>query len=163
MPGKYDKVIPTLEKLPSDLKEGGVDYQDKIVAASLEIETREPAALARGWKAIRAEEDRNELEAKAMRLKRRAYEFLMEKVFEDHGLQTLALTEGGSVAHQPEPKAVVYNKDEYRTWCVEQGLAPLMTMPWQTTNRDAKEALLNDRPLPPGVKVFNVPKFVLRK
>jgi hypothetical protein len=163
LPGKYDKITPDLEKLPVEMREGGQVYQDKINQVKASIATREPSELAKEWKAIRAKEDDIETQAKAARLLRRALEQLIETAFEDHGLEMLKLAEGGSVTYRPEPKAVVIDKEAYHEWCVEKGLTPLMNLPWQTTNSDAKQALLDGQPLPPGVSVYTVPKFTLRK
>lgn len=161
-PGKYDQVLADMPRMPEGMMhdEGGPDYQERVQRAKEEFQERTPAALAEAWINLREEEDRIEELAKAVRLKLRAVEQLMEASFEEKNVKSVAFNGRPGVRYQPEPHAVVSNRDEYRAWCLSNDMVSQMSMPWQTTNSDAKERILNGKPLPPGVDVYRRRKFV---
>ncbi len=158
--GKWDKVNATLQPLPDEFKQGGVEYYKKVHALAATIETREPSELIRIWKTLKAEEQRLDAEAKAARLKMRAHEALIEKIYDDQGITSMKLAEGGSLRIEPGPHAVIEDKEAFHEWCMEEGLQGSMNLLWQTTNSLVKDRLESGEPLPPGVKAFVKSKFV---
>jgi hypothetical protein len=163
--GKWDGIVEGLPKFPVELTDGGRDYQGHVEKAKLQIplDERTSSALARRWIRLRKIEDRLEERAKKIRLHMRACEQMMTDAFEAEQLRKLELAEGGSITKQPEPYAYVTDREKFREWCVAQGLTPLMTLSWQTTNSLVKERLEHAEAVPPGVDVFSKDKFVLRK
>jgi len=166
--GKWDAVNQKLSKLPPEFREGGLEYYQRVVLTSQEVKTRDVAELVRAWKTFKAEEKQLEVQAKAIRLRLRAYELLIEKTYEGSGITTLKLEDVGSLRVEPSPHAVVTDKETFHNWCIEEGLQASMNLLWQTTNSLIKERLEAGEPfhdtetgeIIPGVKAFVRTKFV---
>lgn len=163
MASKYAKVLANLERLAGE----DTEYQNKVSAVRQEI-TEEPdfqmhaSSLAARYLKVRAEKEKLEAEMYDVNLELTAVEQLLIDQYEVEGTTKVTLETGESIAVQPEPYAQVQNKDEFRQWCLEQGLGNLMSIPWATTNMMTKQRLLEGQPEPPGVKAFIKSKIVRR-
>jgi phage host-nuclease inhibitor protein Gam len=64
---------------------------------------------------------------------------------------------------QYEPQAKVVDRDKFLEWCKREGLERQLMLPWQTTNKLTKDALLAGQPEPDGVTAESRVKFVFAK
>lgn len=182
MAGKYARIIDTLPRLAGEEP----DFQEKVNAvklAVLEDTPRHASALAKHYIQVRrgdpdalplTPDERDDLIARLGKegledlvsecnVRLCAAEQLLADQYEVEGVPSLKLEGLGSVGVQLEPYAQVQDKEAYQQWCIAQGLLPLMTVPWATTNSMTKERLLAGEAEPPGVKCYVKTKFVLRK
>lgn len=91
-----------------------------------------------------------------------AIEQMLVDQYELEDTDSIRLDTGFTVAVQREPYAQVQGREEFRQWCIDEGLENLFMLPWMTTNKITKERLLDGQPEPPGVKAFTRSKIVLR-
>lgn len=92
-----------------------------------------------------------------------AYESLMVEQMEVEGVSSQRLKDGSSVAIHDEPYPQVTNKEEYRQWCVKQGLEREMHLWPSTTAKLVKDMLLAGNSEPPGITVYSETKVRLNK
>lgn len=112
---------------------------------------------------LREERDRLEDERKAVDAKIEALTRLIIDSYEERGVQSVKLDSGASVSMQVEPYAQVVDRDAFREWCIKNGLANALQLPWQSTSSLTKERLLAGDPEPDGVQAFCKSKLVLRR
>jgi hypothetical protein len=157
--GKYAGVVEKLPKLPpEDLK-----YQDEVNATKEIIDARTAAALAQGYRDVRAALDELGERERELNLLLEAHKQLLEDAYESEGVDALKLADDGStIATQPEPNAKIEDPVAFRRWCIDNGLGSALTLPWTTANAMVKELLLAGKPLPPGVKAYVRTKVVWR-
>lgn len=180
--GKYSKIIATLQKLTGEEPE----FQAKVNAVKsviLEETPRHASAFAELYAKTRtgdphalplSNDERDDLITRlgkegiedllsSCNVRLCAVEQLLSDQYEVEGVTSLKLDNIGSVGVQLEPYAQVQDKIAYQEWCLKEGLLPLMTVPWATTNSMTKDRLLAGENPPPGVGAFVKTKFVLRK
>jgi len=163
MSSKYAKVIQSLEKIPTEIMEGGSDYQHEVNMIKRTIENKQPASLAAAWVAIRNKKEELKQREKQINLQLRAYEQLLEEAYEEEDIETISLANIGTIAMRPDPYVRVSNPEAYRQHCIDSGLLPLMSIPYQTTKSNARELLLQGEELPPGVEIYAKWSFSLRR
>jgi hypothetical protein len=169
--GKYDKVLAGLTKAPGE----DPDYQDKVNAVKREILKTSRVevdgvlmpvsvgSLGNKWAELRALKDALKEKIEEINLELEAYGQMLDETMEVTGLKSIQLETGQKVFAQPEPYAVVEDKETYRQWCIENGFASQMHLNWNTTNAMVKETLVSGYDAPPGVKAYVKTKLVLRK
>jgi hypothetical protein len=157
--GKYDKVLPTLPKLPPD----NPKFQEKVEHAKGEFLGKGSMELAKIYRGLRAEEEILDQQVKALNVRIEACVQHMESVWEAEGLRSLKFDTGGGVGMKPQPFARVTDKEAFRDWCVKHGFGAQLSLPWQSTNSITKERLLAGEGEPPGVTAFIKTTFVLTK
>lgn len=157
--GKYTGVVEKLPKLPpEDLK-----YQDEVNATKEIIEARTGAALAQGYRDVRAALDELGDRERELNLLLEAHKQLLEDAYENEGVDAIKLTDDGStISTQVEPNAKIEDHATFRKWCVANGLENALALPWTTANAMVKELLVAGKPLPPGVKAYVRTKVVWR-
>lgn len=163
MASKYASILAKLPRLIGEEPE----YRKKVeaVAAAMKDDPTfesNGSALARTYVAARAEKAAAEAVLSEINLRIAAVESLLSPQYEAEGTSTIKLDTGESVAIQPEPYAMVADRDAFRQWCLDNGYADAMTLHHQTMNSITKERLLNGEPEPNGVKCYVRDKFVLR-
>jgi hypothetical protein len=121
--------------------------------------------LARVYRDLRGVKDMLEGHVSNINLLIEAHAQMMAEQFEVEGTKSLSLSDGigGSVRVQYEPQAKVVDRDAFREWCIREGLERQLMLPWQTTNKLTKDALLNGEPEPDGVTAEARAKFVFTK
>lgn len=161
--GKYQDVVKDLPRFISDKPEyqARVDLMKATIRADFGTGA---AAMAALYRSLKTDEDVLKEQEKQLNLKMEATRQLIGDVFEAEGIHSLSLGEGGLVYTQPEPYAQYEDKEAYRNYCLgSAALAPMMMVPWQTTNAMLKERLLNGDAPEPGIKAFVIVKVVCRK
>lgn len=162
--GKYSKVIDRLPRMAGEEP----SYQEKVNAIRSEI-VSEPdfqlhaSTLAKRYVDIRLEKNELEEAMYEVNLRLTAVEQLLVDQYEAEGTTSLKLDSGDNVSVQMEPYAQVVDKEAFRLWCLEEGLANLMTIPWASTNSMTKTRLLEGEPEPPGVKAYARSKIVFKR
>jgi hypothetical protein len=124
--------------------------------------TIQGSELARVYRDLRGIKDMLEGHVSNINLLIEAHAQMLSEQYEVEGIKSLALNDGigGTVRVQYEPMAKVVDRDAFREWCIKEGLERQLMLPWQTTNKLTKEALLNGEAEPDGVTAESRPKFV---
>jgi hypothetical protein len=99
------------------------------------------------------EKDAIEAKLKAINTRREALNQLVLAILEDDG-DTKISNAYGTFYIQDEPYTRVENKRDYLAWIREKKLEDLLTVPWQSTNAQAKDLLQKGQDPPPGLKIF---------
>jgi hypothetical protein len=89
-----------------------------------------------------------------------AYLQLMADQYENEGVTSLTLEDGTNIRVQEEPHAKVVDQDAFRAWVIAEGLERSLQLPWQTTNKIAKDRLLAGEAEPPGIELSRRVKIV---
>lgn len=92
-----------------------------------------------------------------------AYEVLMIEHLQIEGTKSMRLDSGASVSVSDQPSAQIQDKEQFRLWCVEQGLERLMHLHPSTAQSLMKERLLAGEPEPPGVEMYAVTEVRLSR
>lgn len=119
--------------------------------------------LAKRYAIAREKKDLLDEMLYAVNLEVEALKQMVVDQYENEDTTSIRLESGEMVRVQPEPYAQVQNKDLFRAWCIANGYADSLVLPWQTTNSLTKERLLAGESEPPGVKAHVVSKIVLRR
>ena len=171
MASKYAKVLAGLPKTfgggeDAESNQEKVETTKSAIVADYAEEhngARPPASyLAREWADLRIAKDDLEDQLKAVNVQISAYTQLMIAQYEQEGIEKLHLDTGEAPRVQIEPYFSVEDPDAFRTWCIKNGYARLLTLPWNTRVTIGKELLLNGEPLPPGLKAWCREKIVKR-
>lgn len=173
-PGKYAHIIHTLPRTFASSAEDA-PAQEKVDAVKRAIieEFQEEhhgtlptaADLAREWADMRVAKDSLEDDLKTINAQIAAVTQLMVNQYEAEGIEKLHLDTGEAPRVQYEPYFSIEDADVFREWCIKNGYARSLTLPWQTRVSIGKEALLSDEGpgiIPPGLKAWNRPKIVKR-
>lgn len=135
--GKWDPVVKNLSpELPADSK-----FQDKVDVLKKPLVGTPASGLAQLYASLRDQKKDLEEKTKELNVKIAAAEQAMWGAFEDEGVSSLKLAEGGSVRIAREPVASVKDKDSLREWAMENGHTRDLTIPWQTLNAIAKSLI----------------------
>jgi hypothetical protein len=120
-------------------------------------------AVAVAYASARARKDRLSKLESDINLEIEALAQILSERYEIEGVKTIGIASGYKISVQIEPYASVEDRDLLREWAMSEGLERSLTLPWQTVNAIAKERLVNGQPEPPGVKLFQKEKLVMRK
>jgi hypothetical protein len=165
--GKWTKFVGVVPKLKPE-----ASYQDKVEVVKRAVvdvcreRTGMPPTsgmLTQAYAALRRQEEELEEKLKEVNLSKTAYEQLLDEQFEAEGITSTKLTDGTSVRTQPEPYAVVKDRDAFRRWCIANGYENSLQLPWQTANAILKERLEGGEEMPTGLDAFIKTKVVLTK
>lgn len=105
-----------------------------------------------------------EAELKDVSLELRALSELMEDQFENEGVRTVSLIDGGSIRRQPEPYATVVDQRAMLEWALgDNDMRNSLTIHWSRLNSVTKQLLKAGLPEPPGVKAWSKTKFFYTK
>lgn len=170
--GKYDHLKSKLKTLV-DFSEGSNQRQkmDEVKAAiKREYGNLTPSFLAAEYIENRRKKEALEARVSEVSLITLVYAELITEAYEQEGVSSLTTADGVTVRKDEAPHAVVADSDVFRQWCIDNGLASSLALPWGTTNLLAKERLSDGSPVEqdeegnlypmPGVRVFMRPKLV---
>lgn len=143
-------------------------YYDRVKALKEEIEQdpefqRYASTIARTYAELRREAEVKAAELSEIKLRMTAVMLLMIDQFENEGEKGLTLKTGDKIRWQPEPHLIVMNKEQFRQWCVKEGLERDMVLPWGKANKLAKDMLVAGDNEPPGTECFMRPKVIFSK
>lgn len=170
--GKYSKEL--LDELPQ-YRGSEATYQDKVDIKAREIYTRfadnnpapTPLVFATEYQRLREKKDEINKQLSEVNLELEAVSQILIVEFETRGLTKLRFSLDASdkrlIYIQSEPYAQVQNTDEFRLWCVKNGLERSLQLPFPTTNSITKQRLLAGEPEPDGVVAFMKTKIVFRR
>lgn len=124
--------------------------------------SKQPGTMDLVNKYIELRDEKNKIEAmlKDVNVDLDAIEGLVAEHFERNGIEQVRSTDG-LVSVYVEPYTSVQDPDALREWCIKEGLARSLTLPWQTVNSLTKQRLEDGLPEPTGVTVFAKTKFRL--
>lgn len=163
MSGKYTSVIDKLPRLTATKSEfdGGI-FQEKVDKKKAEISISSSVALAELICNLRDQKDNLDEQMSVVNLELEAVSQLLVDAYEAEGVETVKLDRGPSVSVQMEPQIRVLDKEQFRLWCLDNGMEREMVLPYQTSNGLVKARLLNGEPNPEGADVAARPKIVVR-
>lgn len=143
-------------------------YYDKVLALKEEIEAdpdfrRQAGTIAATYAALRREAEEKARELADVKLRLTTVMLLMIDQLDVESEKGLTLKSGDKVRVDPTPHLVVTDKEQFRLWCLKEGLERSMTLPWGTANKLAKEMLVAGEPEPPGTECFMRPKVIFTK
>lgn len=143
-------------------------YYEKVLALKAEIEQdpefhRYASSIAATYGELRREADELARQLSDVKLRMTAAMLLMIDQFECEDTTGLTLASGDKVRWQPEPHLIVTDKEQFRQWCLTQGLERDMVLPWGKANRLVKDMLVAGEAAPPGAEAFMRPKVVFTK
>lgn len=121
---------------------------------------RHASSIAQTYAALRVEAEEKAAELDEIKTRLTAVLLIMNEQYENEDTLSLTLAGVGSIRVQPEPHAIVMDKEANRRWCKEHGYEGLMVVPWGTINRVTKEMLMAHKGEPTGVTAFMRPKVV---
>lgn len=163
-PRPLDNTIEASEALGLEITNALANLNHIMVRALAAAGTRPKAAdVAKVWAAMRDVKDTLADNMSLTELTLEAYSGLLVDCYEGEGVDSLRLADGTTVRTQPEPYAIVIDRDRFRKWCMENGLEDSLQLMWQTTNAITKERLLNGDTMPDGVDCTVKTKLVLTR
>ena len=121
---------------------------------------RHASTIAQTYVMLRIEAEEAAAVLDEIKTRLTAVMLIMNEQYEVEDTLSLTLKGLGSIRVQPEPHAIVMDKERHRLWCLDRGWEESMVLPWGTTNRITKELLLDGKPEPAGVEAFMRPKVV---
>lgn len=143
-------------------------YYERVMALKEEIEQdpefrRYASTIASTYGELRREAEVIAAQLSDVKLRLTAVMLLMIDQFECEDTRGLTLTSGDKVRWQPEPHLIVTDKEEFRGWCLKQGLERDMVLPWGKANKLVKDMLVAGEPEPPGAECYMRPRVVYTK
>ena len=187
-PGKYEHIVDKYPDLPVE----DPSHQEKVDAFKLKVlaaEVHNPESLGLAYAKLRdgignpIDDDFREtlLELlgdegiaalkKECDLRLEAYEQMLYVSYNADepgwgmygaGDNTVRLPGGGSVSVQREPTGKVKNKEDFRQWCIKDGLETQLQLWPSTMNAIVKRKALAGEEPPDGVEIYTVRKVVYR-
>jgi hypothetical protein len=157
--GKYTNVAAHLRPKPEEPK-----FQEKVNAVRKQVGKLSETDIAR--KLIQARKTKEDIkeQLKAANVRVVAFEqMLMDSDAFSEGVTTLGLDTGETLSTQVKPWARVHDHAAFRAWCIDNGLAEALTLPWQSMNALVSERLVEGLPEPPGIDTYFQTTVVLRK
>jgi hypothetical protein len=121
---------------------------------------RHASVLAACYREVRWVKEELEAMVSNVNLVMEAYLQLMADQYENEGVTSLTLEDGTNIRVQEEPHAKVVDQDAFRAWVIAEGLERSLQLPWQTTNKIAKDRLLAGEAEPPGIELSRRVKIV---
>lgn len=158
--GKWDHVVKNLPpELPVDAK-----FQEKVDVVKRPLIGNPASGLAQKYALLRDEKKELETSVKELNVKIAATEQALWNAFEDEGVSSLKLAEGGgSVRIGREPVASVKDKDALRNWAMTNGHERDLTLPWQKLQAVSKSLIEAGEATPEGVDLAVRTKTVYSK
>ena len=158
--GKYSTVASKLPPLQSDEQ----TYQENVEAIKQEISSATQSTnFLHVYAEYRNARDAVREKLSAANLNLEAISQLLIEQFEVEGIESKRLDTGESLGFHPEPYPGINDPEEFRLWCLEQGLERSMKLPWQSTSAIVKERLLSGEAEPPGITTYAKSKLVFRR
>lgn len=168
--GKYSTVIAGLTPAPVD----DHGYQSKIdkIKADIKSSGLNVEGLAKNYADARAEKGELTIRLNVVNELLEAYAQLLcesceagEPGWGTHGAKenAIRLPNGGVIRIDKEPMGKVVDKEQFRLWCIENGLERSLQLWPSTMNTITKERLLAGAPAPDGVDVHFWEKVVYTK
>ena len=124
---------------------------------------RHASVIAQAFTEVRAEKEAAKAALSEATERETALILLMVEQFEIEGISDMGIAGVGKIRVQPEPHAVIFDKEAFRLWCLKNGYEQSMHLAWGTANKDVKEMLIAGQPEPDGVTTFMRPKIVYTK
>lgn len=147
--GKWSKFKSTLQRY---VPEG--DYQDKIDAVKQELSGKDHAWLGERLGELKLGKRNAEAALKVINLEIEAVGQLLLDWMEAHKLSKIELASGGLVSMKDVPYCSVSNLEALKKWIKDNRMGTLLSVHWQTLNSLVKDALIEGKAVPKGVKVY---------
>lgn len=122
--------------------------------------TRHASSIAQTYALLRIEAEEAAAVLEEIKTRLTAVMLIMNEQYECEDTLSIRLKDIGTIRVEPQPHAIVVDRDAHRRWCLDHGYEEVMYLAWGTTNRLTKEMLLAGRPEPEGVTAFMRPKVV---
>jgi hypothetical protein len=151
--GKWDHLVGTYPTLMEDEDSNRQEKINKLKEAIL-LEDETPEGLVRRYHEKRAELDLIDLQRSGVNMLVDAYEQLIVDKFQRTGHHRIVLADGIDVSTQPSPYPKVKDPEEFRLWCLEEGLEKSLKLHPSTTSALVKKRLEDGLAPPPGITLY---------
>ena len=156
--GKYTTLASSFAAKPE-----AIGFQDRVDKAKTEIHATTQIELANRLIAIREEKQDAKEILSEVNVRLSAVEQMLIDAFEEGGVTSLKLESGASVSTQIRPWVRVEDRRAFHLWCLDNGFADALALPWQTTNSLVSERLIDGLPEPEGITTYKQTSVVVRK
>lgn len=169
MAGKYEAFRKLYPKAPIE-----ADAFDRInivldghpyggsVHSILRVRDLDNTELCEMYTRIRKELDELEAQVSVLETQKAALTYLFTNRFEEDDVTSMKFANGVTLGESVEPLPNVKDRQLLIDWIKSTGQEELLTLNYQTLASITKQALLEGRPLPPGVEVFMKQKLTAR-
>lgn len=121
---------------------------------------RHASTIGQTYAALRIEAEEAQAVLDEIKTRLTAVMLIMNEQFECEDMLSLGIKNVGTIRIEPQPHAIVVDKELHRQWCLARGYESVMYLAWGATNRITKEMLMAHQGEPDGVTAFMRPKVV---
>lgn len=157
--GKWDHVV---KKLPPE-SPANPKFQERVDVLKRPLHGQSAAGLANMYSHLRNEKAELEKTMSDLNVGIAATEQAMWDSFENEGISSLKLVDGGSVRADKVPVASVKDRIALRKWAMSNGHENDLTILWQTMNSISKALIEAGEATPDGVELAVRTKTVYTK
>jgi hypothetical protein len=111
---------------------------------------------------VRAQIDDLEAKLSVLEVQKAALTYLFTNRFEDDDVTSMKFANGVTLGESVEPLPNVKDREALIGWIKSTGQEDLLTLNYQTLASITKQALLEGKPVPPGVEVYMKQKLTAR-
>jgi hypothetical protein len=111
---------------------------------------------------LRKELAEKEVQVSVLETQKAALTYLFTNRFEEVDVTSMKFANGVTLGESVEPLPNVKDSTALKSWIKETGQEDLLTLNYQTLASITKQALLEGKPIPPGVEVFMKQKLTAR-
>lgn len=170
MAGKYEAFRKLYPKAP--LEADAFDRINTVLDAPLSSEEgadgtfrlrdADNTQLCEFYAKVRAGIDELEAQLSVLETQKAALTYLFTNRFEEDDVTSMKFANGVTLGESVEPLPNVKDRQLLIDWIKETGQEELLTLNYQTLASITKQALLEGKPVPPGVEVFMKQKLTAR-
>jgi hypothetical protein len=171
MAGKYEQFRKQYPKAP--LEATAFDKINAVLDAPAFSSIEDPlnqfrlrdldsTQLCERYVQVRTKIDELEAELSVLEVQKAAMTYLFTNRFEDDDVTSMKFANGVTLGESVEPLPNVKDREALITWIKNTGQEDLLTLNYQTLASITKQALLEGKPVPPGVEVYMKQKLTAR-
>lgn len=166
MAGKYEQFRKLYPKAPIEASQ--FDKINAVLDAplgsdgALRMRDADNTQLCEEYARVRKEMDELEAKLSVLEVQKAALTYLFTNRFEEDDVTSMKFANGITLGESIEPLPNVKDRQALTQWIKETGQEDLLTLNYQTLRSITKQALLEGKPVPPGVEVFMQQKLTAR-
>lgn len=165
MAGKYETFRKLYPKAP--IEATAFDKINAVLDAPLEAEQMrvrdmDNTALCEMYVNVRSQIDELAVKLSVLEVQKAALTYLFTNRFEEDDVTSMKFANGVTLGESVEPLPNVKDREALISWIKSTGQEDLLTLNYQTLASITKQALLEGKPIPPGVEVYMRQKLTAR-
>ncbi len=147
----FDKINAVLDSVPVQTDDGCLRVRDLDNTELCEMYVR-----------IRKEAEELEAQLSLLEIQKAALTYLFTNRFEEDDVTSMKFANGVTLGESVEPLPNVKDRAALIAWIKSTDQEELLTLNYQTLASITKQALLEGKPIPPGVEVYMKQKLTAR-